>query len=56
MIFCENSVLNESISLAPKNADVSELNKEILQKINGPTLINGIWVIPCQICIDVFFL
>ena len=37
MIFCENSVLNESISLATKNADVSELNKEILQKINEPT-------------------
>ena len=37
MISCENSVLNGSIILAPKNADVSELNKEILQKINRPT-------------------
>ena len=30
-------MLNESLILALKNADVSELNKEILQKINGPT-------------------
>ena len=28
---------NESIILGPKNAHVSELNKEILQKINRPT-------------------
>ena len=29
--------MNESIILATKNADFSELNKEIIQKINGPT-------------------
>ena len=39
MISCENSLLNESIILAPKNIDVSELNNEILHKINGPTKI-----------------
>ena len=37
MISCENSLMNESIILAPKNANVNELNKKILQKFNRPT-------------------